>query len=270
MSKFGSTTSRRAALMGMGAAALILPSSSVWAQARSTVSSATRGASSTCSNSGVATSDTSRRLSTVADFASVDTCQMTPETVEGPYFICDGFESTRNISGGKEGQAMALAVRVQDQSCTPIPGAFVDVWHCDAMGFYSGHDINPDNIETVRNELGKTRVPDLPERFLRGVLATDVDGIAEFDMTYPSFYDARAIHTHYKVHIGDKAFLTAQGLYPEEINAQVMATAPYNTPRAITRLANADDLPMIDQPGMFKVVERGGQLLSLITLTVQT
>ncbi len=110
----------------------------------------------------------------------------------------------------------------------------------------------------------------MPERFLRVVLATDADGIAEFDMIYPGFYIGRAIHTHYKVHIGEQVFLTAQALYPEDFNEKIMAMAPYNTPREHARVLNAEDNPIIGDADLFTVVERGGQLLSLITLTVQT
>ncbi|MEO0914306.1 MAG: hypothetical protein AAFY59_15180 [Pseudomonadota bacterium] len=49
-----------------------------------------------------------------------------------------------------------------------------------------------------------------------------------------------------------------------------MATAPYNAPRPGTRTLNADDAFVIVDPGLFTVVERGGKLLALITLTVQT
>ncbi|MEM9123823.1 MAG: hypothetical protein AAGB03_10965, partial [Pseudomonadota bacterium] len=234
---------RRAILAGLGTSAAFLSAPAAWA--RATIQTSSRGTVSICDNTGVLTSGVEGRLSGVADFGLGDMCQLTPDTVEGPYFICDGVASAREITGGKPGQPLTVALRVVDQTCTPIPGAFVDIWHCDALGFYSGHDIDPDNITADREALSRTRVPDLPERFLRGVLATDVDGIAEFDMIYPSFYDSRAIHTHYKVHIGNQAFVTAQALYPEEFNTQVLAQAPYNTSRSTARILNANDARVI-------------------------
>jgi protocatechuate 3,4-dioxygenase beta subunit len=166
---------------------------------------------------------------------------------------------------------MTLALRVVDQTCTPIAGAIVDAWGCDAEGWYSGHNVNPDvPLNLSGPARGATRVPDMPERFLRGVLATDADGIAEFDMIYPGYYIGRAIHTHYKVHIGEQVFLTSQALYPEDFNEKVMGMAPYNAPRDHARVLNADDNPIIGDAGLITVVERGERLLSLITLTVQT
>ncbi|MEO0914307.1 MAG: hypothetical protein AAFY59_15185, partial [Pseudomonadota bacterium] len=205
------------ALTGIGASALVLPARPVWAEARSTLTRASRGTVSSCDTAAVMTSEIAPRLSTPADFELAGTCRLTPDTVEGPYFICDGFASQRDVTGGKPGEPMALALRVVDPTCTPIPGAIVDAWGCDAEGWYSGHTVGPDAPNaTPRAERGNSRVPDTPERFLRGVLATDADGIAEFDMIYPGFYGQRTIHTHYKVHIGNQVFLTAQALFPEE------------------------------------------------------
>ncbi len=59
----------------------------------------------------------------------------------------------------------------------------------------------------------------------------DPNGIAEFRNIYPEYYLERAIHIHFKVHVGNRAFLTNQALLPEPDNTAVMAMAPYNMPR---------------------------------------
>jgi hypothetical protein len=79
------------------------------------------------------------------------------------------------------------------------------------------------------------------ERHCRGALRTDADGIAEFRSIYPGYYVERAIHIHFKVHIGERAFLTNQALLPEADNAAVMAMAPYNLPRKGPRISNAQE-----------------------------
>ena len=71
--------------------------------------------------------------------------------------------------------------------------------------------------------------------------ATDADGIAEFSSIYPSYYVERAIHIHFKVHIGNRAFLTNQALLPETDNAAVLSMAPYNVPRKSPRVRNAQE-----------------------------
>jgi len=41
---------------------------------------------------------------------------------------------------GKQGVRLRLAFRVSQidgSSCTPLSGAIIDVWHCDALGVYS-------------------------------------------------------------------------------------------------------------------------------------
>ena len=66
------------------------------------------------------------------------------------------------------------------------PERAVDIWHCDALGEYSG--VN-----------GTTTT------FLRGVQLTDAKGVARFATIYPGWYQGRATHIHMKVHIGGKA-----------------------------------------------------------------
>jgi len=52
--------------------------------------------------------------------------------------------------------------KLNGEMCAPLPGAQVDVWHCDALGVYSD----------VENQVGK--------KFLRGYQITDETGTAEF------------------------------------------------------------------------------------------
>src|SRR5437868_3339156 len=66
------------------------------------------------------------------------TCVLTPELTEGPYYV-SGEKVRRNITEGRPGVPLALALKVVDAStCRPIKGAAVDIWHCDALGVYSG------------------------------------------------------------------------------------------------------------------------------------
>ena len=45
----------------------------------------------------------------------------------------------RNITEGRPGTRLDLRLSVVDaQTCKPIKGAIVDIWHADAVGVYSG------------------------------------------------------------------------------------------------------------------------------------
>jgi protocatechuate 3,4-dioxygenase beta subunit len=63
---------------------------------------------------------------------------LTPEQTEGPYYVA-GERVRRDIREGRPGTLLALRLKVVNAStCKPIKGAAVDVWHCDALGVYSG------------------------------------------------------------------------------------------------------------------------------------
>src|SRR5207244_2699335 len=88
----------------------------------------------------------------------------------------------------KPGAPLRLALRVSRLtagSCAPLPGAMVDVWHCDALGAYS--DVSDPGGSTV----GK--------KFLRGYQVTDAEGLVRFTTIYPGAYPGRAVHIHFKI-----------------------------------------------------------------------
>jgi protocatechuate 3,4-dioxygenase beta subunit len=133
---------------------------------------------------------------------------------------------------------------VDANRCAPLENAAIDVWHCDALGVYSGFTRNsPDGPPGGMGRRGgpppgfdpQDFPPGMPppdggpgpmgpppdggpgrfgppaaritddSRFLRGVQLTGRQGIAEFATIYPGWYAGRAIHIHMKVHLGGKA-----------------------------------------------------------------
>ena len=105
----------------------------------------------------------------------------------------------------------------------------------DAKGLYSGQNIAVD--EAIKSANHAPPVND--DRHCRGALRTDADGIAEFRSVYPGYYVEREIHIHFKVHIGNRAFLTTEAHLPEADNAVALALPPYNLPRRGKRITNA-------------------------------
>src|SRR5262245_838531 len=70
--------------------------------------------------------------------ATVPDCVLTPEQDEGPFYI-DFAQVRQDIVEDRPGVPLALAVTVVDSNtCKPIRDAAIDVWHCDALGVYSG------------------------------------------------------------------------------------------------------------------------------------
>lgn len=67
-----------------------------------------------------------------------------------------------------EGIDLFLHLRLVDvNTCMPVEGLLLDAWHANAAGSYSG----------VQDQVGSN--------YLRGMVATDADGIAIFHSIYP-------------------------------------------------------------------------------------
>jgi catechol 1,2-dioxygenase len=69
----------------------------------------------------------------------------TPRTIEGPLYVAGAPESqgfARLDDGSEDGKSQALLMhgQVRDVSGKPLPGAKVEVWHCNTLGNYSYFD----------------------------------------------------------------------------------------------------------------------------------
>jgi protocatechuate 3,4-dioxygenase beta subunit len=161
-------------------------------------------------------------------------CVLTPAQEEGPFYIALA-QVRQDIAENRPGVPLALALTVVDaDTCEPIRDAAVDVWHCDALGVYSG--------EPSEGSEGET--------FLRGIQLTDGNGLAEFATIYPGQYPGRTTHIHVKVHIGGRqrdggysgghVSHTGQLFTGDRRDAEVFALAPYsrNTTAITSRQAD--------------------------------
>ena len=161
-------------------------------------------------------------------------CVLTPEQEEGPFYI-DLARVRRDIVEDRQGVPLALAVTVVDSNtCEPIRDAAVDIWHCDALGVYSG--VSPEGSAN--------------ETYLRGIQLTDKNGQADFATIYPGQYPGRTTHIHVKVHLGGRqsdgtysgghVAHTGQLFTADRQDAEVFALAPYNRNPAEITPRNAD------------------------------
>jgi len=151
-------------------------------------------------------------------------CILTPELTQGPYYV-PGEAIRHDITEGKAGTPLLLSCRVVNAStCKPVAKAAVDVWHCDALGVYSG---------TIASNPGTN--------FLRGVQRTNANGIATFKTVYPGFYAGRAVHIHVKVHVRGNVVHTGQLFFPAAVTDAVYANEPYSTHGTSPDTPNAQD-----------------------------
>jgi protocatechuate 3,4-dioxygenase beta subunit len=199
-----------------------------------------------------------RRLWAGKPAASIPPCIVRPEQTEGPYFVDErlnrsDIRSDPSDGSIREGVPLQLNFRVselRDKTCAPLPGAMVDVWHCDALGVYS--DVQ--DFNGLFDTSGK--------KFLRGFQVTDATGAAQFSTIYPGWYEGRAVHVHFKIRTHPESRrgyeFTSQIYFDEALSAQMFRQAPYAA-KGAGWLRNQED-------GIFRR-DGGDQLMLAVTKT---
>ena len=151
-------------------------------------------------------------------------CVLSPEVTEGPYWI-DNNLTRRDITEGRPGLPLELVLAVQDaKTCTAIKGADVELWHCDAVGVYSGYESG-----SPGGPGGQHAAPTDSDRYLRGHQKAGADGRVRFLTIYPGWYRGRTPHIHLKVHVGGSVVHTGQLFFDEKTTAAVYRHAPYSS-----------------------------------------
>jgi protocatechuate 3,4-dioxygenase beta subunit len=183
------------------------------------------------------------------------TCVLSPEQTLGPYDT-EGDRVRRNVREGRPGVPLRLRTTVVDVSdCTPIRGAAVDIWHCDASGTYSGFA-----QEGTRGET-----------FMRGIQRTDRGGLAIFDTIYPGWYEGRTVHIHVQVHLGGDVLHTGQLYFPDSVTDVVFRRSPYSRrPGRTTRNASDSIFRNGGSRSLLRLRRSGSGYVGRITMGVQT
>jgi protocatechuate 3,4-dioxygenase beta subunit len=163
--------------------------------------------------------------------AGANTCHLTPETIAGPTWF-DAHAVRSDVREDRPGTPLDLAFRVEKpDTCTPVPGAVVDLWQCDAAGIYSGFAGAAPGQGGSRAGSDEYGDPEsratAAQRFLRGTQVTGSDGVVQFASIYPGWYPTRTAHLHLKVHLDDRTVLTTQLFFDDRITDAVYAAAPY-------------------------------------------
>ncbi|KWV53926.1 intradiol ring-cleavage dioxygenase [Bradyrhizobium macuxiense] len=194
---------------------------------------------------------------------SAEACILTPQAEEGPFYA-DPKLVRSDITDGKAGIPLTLRLRVIEAGpCTPITGARVDIWHCDAQGLYSAFPGQGD----------QHNIDESSKSFLRGTQVTDAAGWVAFDTIYPGWYDGRATHIHFKVFLDQKNVLTGQTFLPDALNEFIYTKVKdyAGRPRPRTTL-NANDhvveLSDPDRRAFCAVKEEKERYVATLTLGV--
>ena len=161
------------------------------------------------------------------------TCVLTASLTEGPFFVDEKLNradirpdpTTGAVSAGIPLALTFNVSRVANSACTPLTGAYLDVWHCDSTGTYS--DVS-----------GNSR------KFLRGYQITDANGVAAFTSIYPGWYSGRAVHIHFKLRLyagSTKTYeFTSQFFFNDTLTDSVYTQSPYSS-RGSRDTRNAND-----------------------------
>ncbi len=178
--------------------------------------------------------------STKSSGGKLPACIATPKQTEGPYFVDEHLQRADirvDPSDGsvKAGVPLTLGLSISAISsagCSPLMGAIVDIWHCDAAGVYS------DATDPSFNTLGK--------KFLRGYQVTNAHGGVQFTTIYPGWYPGRAVHIHFKVRAKSKSgrhyAFTSQLYFNDSITDRVHAHQPYASRGKCTLRNDGDDI----------------------------
>ncbi len=146
-------------------------------------------------------------------------CEESPTETVGPFPIKTPADWVReNIIGDRTGIPMMISLIIQNvnDNCSPVEGAFVDIWHCDAQGNYSQYNGQLDGNFTSNN-------------FLRGRQTTNANGEASFLSIFPGWYPGRTPHIHVEIlNSSGTSLLVSQISWSDNISTEVYTASAYN------------------------------------------
>jgi len=176
-------------------------------------------------------------------------CRLTPEQQEGPFFVKAPLR--RDIREDRSGLYLELNLQlVAADGCTPVPGALVETWHCDAAGRYSAYreDLTRHPFDTmlVVGSPDAHVEPANEKRYLRGAQMSDANGLVQFQTIFPGWYEPRATHIHIKVFAGEQSYLTTQLYFPEALVREVYTSHPDYAPYGTCPYNHRNDLVLAE------------------------
>lgn len=166
------------------------------------------------------------------DFVATEPCVLTCTATLGPCYFNTGL-MRRDITESKPGMPTRLAFRVVNvDTCEPIAGASIDIWHTDNNGIYSA---------PISQFCNGTDPTVQTQRFGRGIQTTDANGWAYFDTFYPGWYSGRVTHIHATIRIGTTAIATTQFFFADRVSEFIYRSHPNYSHRPSRDTTNSSD-----------------------------
>ncbi|KAJ6585813.1 Intradiol ring-cleavage dioxygenase, partial [Mycena capillaripes] len=177
-------------------------------------------------------------------FDGNSSCVLAPEVTEGPYRklnsprnsvfpdLVDGEFIRWDIRESTDGVDTYIDVQLIDIStCKPVPNVYIDFWHANSTGVYSG-------VVANGNGVGSADPSNTNTTFLRGIQVTDDDGVAQWLTVFPGHYTGRTPHIHILAHHNPTIFKNGtvgsgnathvgQFFIDQSLIAEVETTSPY-------------------------------------------
>ena len=212
-------------------------------------------------------------------------CDLMPEQEDELYVAGELLRS--DIVEGKPGVPLDLRLVVLDaRTCKALPGAAVDIWHCDALGLYSGFTKEspggpggpvgggppPGNMGPPPGNMGAP--PESHPHRRADVSSRNTDHRRQwrnwnFRTVFPGFYMGRTNHIHFKVriggHAGGKSYEAGhtshigQVFFPEDVAVRLMQHEPYSK-HLIHRTTQAEDGVFGGQHGDLSIARLAGMV----------
>ncbi|KAI3557875.1 hypothetical protein CABS01_07719 [Colletotrichum abscissum] len=123
-----------------------------------------------------------------------DGCVLSIETTEGPFYV-EGELDRFDLTDGQSGIPMYLDLQIIDtETCQPVPDIWVEVWHTNSTGIYSG-------VVSKANGAGEADPSNADKTFHRGLRKTNANGAVWFGTNLPGHYSGRTPHIHIMTHV---------------------------------------------------------------------
>ena len=181
-------------------------------------------------------------------------CTVYASATEGPCHATSDELVRKDISEGYPGLPTRLEFLLLDSDCNPLPGATLEIWHCDTLGVYSG-DIDGGNDAMCTGGDAEAAAA----LWYRGIQTSGSDGRVTFDTNFPGWYASRATHIHFKVSVGSISGLVSQVFFEEALKSEIYDSQPnYQATSGAGYQPNAGD----------KVISEAGMSLDEVTMSV--
>ena len=165
---------------------------------------------------------------------------LTGNQTEGPCYFTGDLRD--DISEEQTGLPMMLCLQLVNQSCEPLSGYEIEVWHCNVTGVYSGDTDGSADASSFNSSFCTGNDSQaLAAKWFRGTLITDSNGRVNFKTCFPGWYPSRAIHIHFRVRNNNNDEVVSQFGFDDDFNEYLCTTHTNYTSNGAPDTSNTTD-----------------------------